>query len=113
MKVLIKKKIYLGRVELRDYEVDRLVENKITVKVVIDNPEIPEHREYMILTPTELKDGQYINTQFSKFNKGQTYLLRGYKWKGIKNLDEAPSIDINAKKRMSQMWKDVLKQKSG
>ncbi len=74
----------MGRVELRDYEVDALVANNETVKVLLENPKIPQHNEYMILTPEQLSGGQYINTQFSKINKGQTYLLRGYKWKAEK-----------------------------
>lgn len=84
METIVKKKIYMGRVELRDYEVKKFLRNKSTVKVVINNSQIPQHGEFMILTPEELEQGQYINTQFSKYNPGQTYLLRGYKWKGKK-----------------------------
>ncbi len=113
MKVLVKKKLWLGHmVELRDYEVNNFIKYNQTIKVVIDNPDIPEHNQYMILRPAQLKKGRVTNTQYSKFNEGQTYLLIGYKWNG-KTIQKDEEIDINfdTRKKLSEMWRNVLKNK--
>lgn len=111
MRVLIKKKLWLGNtVELRDYEVDNLIKYNQTVKVVIDNPALPEHEEYMLLRPAQLKKGRVNNTQHSKFNEGQMYLLVGFKWKGTKPLkEESVEISIDTRKKLAEMWRNVLK----
>ncbi len=103
MKTLIRKKLLENetKVGLRSYEIDHLISNNESVKVVIDNPSLPEHNQYMILTPRELKQGKVINTQQSKFSD-QTYLLLEFAWKGIKDLDENPGINFETKKRLSE-----------
>lgn len=110
MRTLIKKKLWLGHtVELRDYEVDNLIKWNKPVKVIIDNPALPEHDEYMILRPAQLKKGRVNNTQHSKFNEGQTYLLVGYKWKGTKpQKEEQVEISLDTRKKLSEMWKKVI-----
>lgn len=72
MKTIYKKKIYLGNVELRDYEVEKF--KKSGVKVWVG-------QEFMELKPKDLRNGKIVNTQFSKINAGQTYRLVAFPWK--------------------------------
>lgn len=99
MKIIYKKKIYNGMAELRDYEVERLLINKDSVKIIIDN-------EYMVLTPTELKiKGRISNTQYSIYNEGQTYKLIGYRWKPTGRLEEQITIPFDVKTRLAEAWR--------
>lgn len=97
MKTVHKKKLYNGKVELRDYEVDRLVKHKLSVRVFVGD-------EYMDLTPSQLKRGIVVNTQHSIYNEGQTYKLIGYEWKGKKYKEEDTTIPVNVKLRLKEIW---------
>lgn len=81
MTEVFKKKIYQGKVELRDYEWRKLLEKKEPIKIWVGE-------EYMIIPYKELKKGTVTNTQYSIYNKGQTYRLIGFDWKPEANLDK-------------------------
>lgn len=99
MKVIVKKKVYNGMAELRDYEVDRFVKYKQTVKIVIGD-------EYMILTPSELRKGRITNTQHSIYDPNQTYKLVGYRWHPKKEIvHEQLSIDTTVMQRLGELFK--------
>lgn len=102
MKVIYKKKIYQGKVELRDYELRKLLLDKESVKIWVGD-------EYMDLTYRDLKTkGSISNTQYSIINEGQTYRLIGFDWKPIKDLDRASETgSVMAKFTEEQM--DVLR----
>lgn len=110
MRTIIRTKLLLGpKVELRDYEVNKLVKAGKSVRILIDNSALPQHDEYMILTPGQLKKGRINNTQFSKYNYGQTYLLMEFDWVGKKmEREEDVSININTRMRLSEMWKGII-----
>lgn len=112
MKTLLKRKLYNGMVEIRDYQRDRFINSNQKVRFVIDNTDLREHGEEMILTPAQLKKGVYLNTLESRINKGQTYEMYGYQWEGKKPqepMDQEADINFGVKTRLSQMWKDTLK----
>ena len=104
MKTLTKKKTYMGNVELRDYEVDKLLAYNQPVRVNIGD-------EYMILTPAQLKKGTVINTQQSIITKGQTYRLIGYPWRPKRDTDEQVTINFETKSKLSDLWKEVVRSK--
>jgi hypothetical protein len=82
MRELHKKKIYKGMVELRDYELRKLLLLKEPVKIWVGD-------EYMTLRYIDLKTkGKINNTQYSIINEGQKYKLIGFEWKPFKNLDK-------------------------
>lgn len=102
LKVIYKKKIYNGMCELRDYEVNNLVNKNQEVKIIIGD-------EFMILTPSELKQGKVINTQHSIYNKGQTYKLIGYRWRPTGRLDEQITMPFATRLRLGEIWRNLKK----
>lgn len=102
LKVLEKKKIYRGMVEIKDYELDRCIKEGISVKFIYDG-------KYMIKTPSALKkDKIFINTQHSIINDGQTYAVYGYRWKPTGMIEEQVSM-FNSLKQMASTpaWEDL------
>lgn len=104
MKTLTRKKLYNGNLfEVRSYERDQAIKNGKNVKLIFEN-------EYMILTPTQLKkEGQFINTQYSKINSGQTYGMYGYEWKGKPFREEEVSLNVNPNKLREAMERNGIK----
>lgn len=86
-------------VELRDYEINRFVKYKQTIKIIIGS-------EYMIFTPSELKKGRVTNTQKSIYNAGQTYKLVGFRWKPEGRMEEQLTIDLSVKQRLAQEFRE-------
>lgn len=107
MKTILKKKLYNGMVELRDYERDNLVRRQESVKIILDNS-LPESGQYMILSVAQLKKGKPINTQHSIYNQGQTYKLIGWRWQPTGRIEEQISIDYDTKLKLKKIW-DKLK----
>lgn len=101
MKTIVKKKIYNGMAELRDYEVQRFIKLNQPVRIIIGD-------EYMDLTVAELKKGHINNTQHSIINNGQTYKLIGWRWNPTPLRDPQISM-FNAMSQMvnSPTWEDL------
>lgn len=85
MKIVPVKKIFAGRVSLRDYLVNRAILQGESVRIEFEDT-------YMILTPEELKNG--INTKqtfISRFTN-TAYTLIDYPFKPVKVDPESPNI---------------------
>lgn len=95
MRVIYKKKIYNGMVELRSYEVEKLLRLKEKVRIFVGD-------EYMDVTPTDLLKGRITNTQHSIINKGQTYKLVGFPWRGTTYKEVDAGMDIDLRLRLKE-----------
>jgi hypothetical protein len=105
MRTFEKKKLYKGLIELRDYEIENAIKENESVKLIYDG-------QFMILTPTKLKKEKiFINTQKSIINDGQTYHIYGFRWKPTSRLDEQVEINFDTRTKLSEIWKEVKKQK--
>jgi hypothetical protein len=68
------KKLYLGRAELRDYNVKDCIEKN-------ENIQIEYEKNVMTLSPSELKTKLVnISQTFESKNGGKSYKLYAYKW---------------------------------
>ncbi len=102
MKKVYRKKIYLGMVELKDYERDKFIKLNTPVRMIVGD-------EYMDISVAELKKGRVINTQYSIHNPGQTYKLIGYKWHGTPYRDPQVSLFPDASKLKQAMERNGVK----
>lgn len=67
------KKLYMGKAEIRDYDVKECIQKGEDFKIEFDN-------DVMTLTPEELVTKlETISFQKSKF-EGKNYVLFGYSW---------------------------------
>lgn len=104
-KTFEKKKIYRGMAELRGYEIDTLIRNKMGARIVYDG-------KVMRLTPTQLKNEKiFINVQQSVIREGQTYAMYGFRWKPTEQLEEQVPIAFDTKVKLSELWKKVKEEK--
>lgn len=99
MKFIRKKKIFNGNVELRDYEVERF--KKTGVRVWVND-------EFMDLSPKDLRLGKIINTQYSRFNLGQTYKLVGFPWNPNGKQKELFNVNINVFQRIRENHPELV-----
>jgi hypothetical protein len=107
MRVIEKKKIYRGMVELRDYELKKLLELKKPVKIRVGD-------EYMILRYIDLKTkGKITNTQYSIINEGQKYKLIGFEWKPTKDIDTEAINLVNTFVNMPEHIRQDIRRKLG
>lgn len=102
MKTIIKKKIYNGMCELRDYEVKRYIQQNTPVRIIIDD-------NYMDISVAQLKQGKVNNTQHSIINPGQTYRLVGFRWHPTPYRDPQASLFYSASKLQEAMKRNGVK----
>lgn len=96
---ITRRKLFNGMFEIRDYEREAGLKTNGKVKLVLEIEGEPGQE--MILTHKQLKNGKFINTQYSKF-KAQTYGIWGYEWKPSVNADEQVSINTDVMQRLAQ-----------
>lgn len=102
IKKVYRKKIYLGMVELKDYERDNFVRLNTPVRMIVGD-------EYMDISVAELKKGTYINTQYSIHNPGQKYKLLGWRWHGTPYRDPQVSLFPDISKLKEAMKRNGVK----
>lgn len=98
MKTIYKKKIYQGMVELRDYEVNRLITKNQPIRIFVGD-------EYMDLSVAQLKKGKVTNTQHSIIYPGQMYKLIGFMWEGKLYKEQDVEINMDIKQRLAEQFK--------
>ncbi len=104
--IITRKKLYNGFFEVRSYEREKALKLKKPVILVLEKD---GQTEQMTLTYHQLlHDGQFINTQYSKYY-ANTYGIWGYQWKPEIDIDQQVSINMETRQRLAEIWKKIAK----